>query len=198
MHEKRRTPTPPVRRLTIGRRRRVAGALLGAALAALLLTTCGGGSSSTSSTATNASSSPAKRLTARATALRACLQRNGVTLPSRGGGQSGPFGPDALAKGVTPEQLRAAMSKCSGGLGGGRRFGGARNAQRLEQFAACMQQNGVHLPAPNATGKGPVFDTKGIDRTSATFKKADAKCARKLFTRAGGPPNGPGAGAPAG
>jgi hypothetical protein len=183
-------------------RTRAALALLGALLAAmLLLSACGGGSKGTSSTTSSTATSTAQRFAARATALRACLQRNGVSLPQRKAdqpGQGGPFGPGGnLPKGVTREKLRAAMSKCGGDFGAGRRFG-ARNSQRLKAFAACMQQNGVHLPAPNTSGKGPVFDTKGVDTASATFKKADTKCASQLFRGAGGPPGGPGGGPGAG
>lgn len=201
MSEKNNTSTPLDSRGGAIRRTRAAMALLGAMLAAMLvLSACGGGSkSSSSSTAASASTSPAKDFAARASALRACLQRNGVTLPQRKAGQprpGGPFGADgALPKGVTREKLRAAMSKCGGDLGAGRRFG-ARNPQRLNAFATCMRQNGVPLPAPNTSGKGPVFDTNGTDTTSATFKKADAKCAKQLFRGGGGPPGAPGAGPP--
>lgn len=200
MSEKNHTSTPLDSRGGSVRPRHAATALLGVVLAAMLLSACGGGSkSNSSSTAANASTPPAKGLAARASALRTCLQRNGVTLPQRKAGQARPGGPfgagDSLPKGLTREKLRAAMSKCGGNLDGGRRFG-ARNPQRLDTFAACMRQNGVHLPAPNTSGKGPVFDTNGIDTTSATFKHADAKCARQLFRSAGGPPGGPGAGPP--
>ena len=34
-----------------------------------------------------------------------------------------------------------------------------------------MRENGVNLPAPNTSGNGPVFNTKGIDTSSATFKQ---------------------------
>ncbi len=79
--------------------------------------------------------------------------------------------------------------------GAGRGFNSARAKQALAKFAACMHENGVSLPAPNTSGKGPIFNTKGIDTTSATFKAAEAKCrgdlAGAFFAR-------PGAGAPAG
>ena len=57
-----------------------------------------------------------------------------------------------------------------------------------------MVKNGVKLPAPNTSGKGPIFNTKGINTKSAAFKAADAKCARELSpnrgTGAGGAPGG--------
>jgi len=53
--------------------------------------------------------------------------------------------------------------------------------QRYARFAACMRRHGVSLPAPNTSGKGPIFATKGPDPRSRTFKAADRKCARELF-----------------
>jgi hypothetical protein len=38
----------------------------------------------------------------------------------------------------------------------------------------------VNVPAPNTSGSGPVFDTKGIDTSSAQFKAAEAKCQSDL------------------
>jgi hypothetical protein len=55
--------------------------------------------------------------------------------------------------------------------------------QRYAKFAACMRKHGVSLPAPNTSGKGPIFDSKGFDPRSAAFKAADRKCARKLFPK---------------
>ncbi len=191
-------------------------ALLLALLAGLLLAACGGGSksastaASTAATSTSASSTSRARtrgqFAARAAALRTCLKNAGITLPERKPGQQGqrPGGPLGLGgggfklpKGVTRATLQEAFKKCGGGDFAGRRFGGARDPQRLAKFAACMRQNGVNLPAPNTSGKGPVFNTSGIDTTSETFKKADAKCVGELRPAAGAPGAG-GAGAPPG
>ncbi len=182
-------------------------------LAGLLLTACGGGSTTastagtTSTASTSASStSPAGapgQFRARAAALRTCLKKEGITLPERKPGEKGQrpggvFGLGGggrfqLPQGVTRAQMQAALKKCGANLAGLRRFGaGARNPQRLAKFAACMRQNGVNLPAPNTSGKGPVFDTNGLDTTSATFRKADVKCAKELL-----PPGGGGARIPA-
>ena len=140
---------------------------------------------------------------ARAAALRTCLKKEGITLPERkppsttGGQPRGPFGSGAprggfqLPKGVTREQMQAALKKCGAGSAGLHRFSGGRNPQRLAKFASCMRSNGVNLPSPNTSGKGPVFDTKGIDTTSSTFKQADAKCAKELQP-SGPPPGAPG------
>jgi hypothetical protein len=39
-----------------------------------------------------------------------------------------------------------------------------------------LREGGVNLPAPNTTGNGPVFNTKGIDTSSAQFRAAQARC----------------------
>jgi hypothetical protein len=62
-----------------------------------------------------------------------------------------------------------------------------------------MRKNGVKLPQPNTSGKGPIFNTKGIDTTSASFKAADAKCVRELRPGGSAQPGGraaPGGGTP--
>ena len=57
-----------------------------------------------------------------------------------------------------------------------------------------MRENGVNLPAPNTSGKGPVFNTKGINTSSTAFKSAESKCRSDLGAAAGGggPPSGGG------
>ncbi len=192
------------------RRRWTALALLCALLAGLALSACGSSGKSTSSASTTtgttsaSSTSPSRsrgRFGARASALRKCLKEHGITLPERKPGQrGGPFGGQGgfkLPSGVSRQQLQEAFQKC-GGLGGGARpFAGGRNPQRLAQFATCMRQNGVNVPAPNTSGKGPVFDTKGIDTGGETFKKALAKCQPELRPPgAGAGPGGPPGGEP--
>jgi hypothetical protein len=197
------------------RRTSAAAATLLHLLAALLLTACGGSSKSSSSTAaasatttTNgaAGAKGAGANGARFTALRECLQKNGVTLAKRtpgqggapgagggggGGGFRGGAGPQ-LPKGVTQSQFQAALKKCGGASfgRGGKGPGGARQPQRLAQFSACMAKNGVKLPAPNTSGKGPIFNTKGVNTSSAAFKAAYSKCMSELRPAGGG---GPGA-----
>jgi hypothetical protein len=192
----------------------VAAAIL---LLALLLAACGGGgsgsTSSASSTKANATGASGRgQFAARAAALRTCLKKAGIALPERKPGKSGsqrpggPFGGGGagggfqLPTGVSREKLQAALKKCGGGAGFGgaaRGLGGARSTQQLTKFAACMRTNGVKLPAPNASGKGPIFDTKGIDTTSAAFKAADAKCMKELRP-AGAEAGAPGGRAPGG
>lgn len=163
-------------------------------LAALLLTACGGSSKgSTSAGAKKTASGTASQPGARAAALRTCLQKAGITLPERKPGQGGtpgaggPLGGGApgeatkLPNGVSRAQLQAALKKCGGGQfpQGGKGFAAA-GAERFAKFAACMRKNGVKLPQPDTSGKGPIFNTKGIDTKSAAFKAANAKCAREL------------------
>ncbi|HUB36512.1 MAG TPA: hypothetical protein VL972_06775 [Solirubrobacteraceae bacterium] len=194
-------------------------AVLLLALAALLLSACGSsGSSNTATTSASANASgtgaagsgaPGGPGATRFTKVRECLKKEGITLPKfRPGG--GPYGARGivkpgtgpqLPKGMTRAQYEAAIKKCGGGAFGHRRFfgGGARLKNpaykaALAKFAACMKQNGVALPAPNTSGTGPIFDTKGLDTTGATFKAAQVKCASDLrFAR---PAGAPGAAAP--
>jgi hypothetical protein len=154
--------------------------------------------------------------------LRTCLEKAGITLPERKPGKpgtngaqrpGGPFGSGGasgygggfqLPKGVTQKQFQAALKKCGGGnfAPGARRPGGARNAQQLAKFATCMRSDGVKLPAPNTSGKGPIFDTKGIDTTSSAFRRAETKCAKQLrpagAAQGGAPGAGGGPGSPGG
>lgn len=188
-----------------------AAAVLVLLLACLGLAACGSSSGSSSGT-TSASASTTTTGTAgaagtkgansgRFAAMRECLQKNGITLPQRtpdqrrppgaaggflGGGGGGTGGPQ-LPKGVTRAQYEAALKKCGGGNFAGRGRGGTRFKSpafqaALAKFATCLRKNGVNVPAPNTSGNGPVFDTKGIDTSSAKFKAAEAKCQSDLRT----------------
>jgi hypothetical protein len=186
---------------------------LAIALAGLVLASCGG-SSNTSSTATaSAAASPPGAGASgggRFAALRECLAKNGITLPRRtpGQGRGGvlPGGAGAarrLPAGVTRAQFEAAVKKCGGlprggSLGGARRLNNPAFTAALAKFAACMRSGGVKLPEPNTSGKGPVFNTTGVDTNSPQFRSARAKCQsalRGVLPGAGGPPA---AGAPGG
>jgi hypothetical protein len=138
------------------------------------------------------STGPSGRYGARFSALRECLQKNGVTLPPRTPGQGPPRGGflggasgRQLPGGVSREKFQAALRKC-GAPGRIARFGGAARfhnpafAQALTKFAACMRENGINLPAPNTSGNGPIFNTTGIDTTSPQFASAEEKCRSDL------------------
>jgi hypothetical protein len=179
-------------------RRKPATAVLILLLAGLLLAACGGSSSSSSSSNASASATsaggggggPTGPGAGRFQALRECLQKNGITLPKRAPGTRRPpgaggfFGGGAprLPTGVTRAQYEAALKKCGGGrfAGPGRLLSSPARVQALTQFAACMRQNGVSLPAPNTSGNGPVFDTRGLNTTSSQFTTAEAKCRSDL------------------
>ena len=50
----------------------------------------------------------------------------------------------------------------------------------LTRFAACMRSHKVNVPPPNLSGKGPLFDMKGVNTTSPQFRVALDQCS-KLF-----------------
>jgi hypothetical protein len=206
------------------RRGPVAAVVLTVLLAACIgVAACGGSSSSSSSaksSPTTASASSASSgsqgggpSAGRFAAMRACLQKNGITLPQRspgtrrpnggvGGFLGGAGGSPHLPKGVTRTQYQAALKKCAGAnfaAGRGGRLNNPAFKQVLAKFATCLRQNGVNVPAPNTSGTGPVFNTKDINTRSAKFKAAESKCQSALrgtFGRrpggAGVPPGGPG------
>jgi hypothetical protein len=190
-------------------RRKPAAAVLVLVLAALVLAACGSSSSTTSSTTAAASASTTPSGSAgggRFSALRECLQKQGITLPRRSPGTPGAGGlPGSgsgqgrtLPSGVSRAQFEAATKKCGGGsfARGGRALNSPARTKTLTAFAACMRSNGVNLPAPNTSGKGPVFNTSGLNTSSAQFKGAQAKCASTLQAAfagrggAGAPPAG--------
>ena len=177
-------------------------------LATLALTACGGSSKGPSASAAATRTSTTGR-DGRFAALRECLLKNGITLPQRSAGQRPQPGRGGLQlpRGVTQAQFQAALKKCRGGAGGLLGGGGSANpsnTKALAKFASCMRQNGVNLPTPNTSGNGPVFNTKGIDTSSAKFKAARSKCQNDLrgtfAGRAGGgtPPPGAANGVPPG
>jgi hypothetical protein len=141
---------------------------------------------------------------ARFTAIRACLAKKGITLPQRtpgahglpGGTPGAPGlpggGAQQLPKGMTRAQFTEALESCGdSGFAGGRFGRGGFRARHafdsprfhavLESFATCMRQNGINVGEPNTSGKGPVFDTKGINTGSLRFRDASLKCRSAFF-----------------
>jgi len=109
---------------------------------------------------------------------------------AKAGEGSGAGGGPALPKGVTRAQFEAALKKCGGGGGGGggrflrsgaARFNSPVFRQALAKYASCLRQNGVNVPVPNTSGKGPVFSTKGLNTSSPQFKTATTKCRGALI-----------------
>ena len=197
---------------------RPAIAAIAVALASLALAACGGSSStSTTTTAASAGSTATTPATgkrsfpgaARFAALRECLKKNGISLPRRTpgkrpapgvGGLLGGGASPVLPKGVSRTKYEAVLEKCGGGFAPGRfragrsRFRDPEAKKALAKFAACMRENGIKLAEPNTSGKGPIFDTKGIDTASAKFTAAEQKCRVDLQSALGARP-GAGAGA---
>jgi hypothetical protein len=198
------------------------GAVLVLLLASLGLAACGGSSNTTATSANASATAPRGATGTGATgpggtrfeAVRECLQKNGIKLPQRppgqrGGRPGGPSGPRGffggagganspqLPNGVSRAQLQAAIKKCGGGAGGqilrrGTRLKSPAYLAALTKFATCMRENGVNVPAPNTSGNGPIFSTKGLNTASAQFRSAELKCRSDLI---GALRRGPGAGA---
>jgi hypothetical protein len=189
--------------------RRLRPALALAVLAACVtLAACGSSASSSTTTANTATGSAAPANPAgpgRFAAVRSCLQKQGITLPPRSGGRTpgGPGGRGGLLggggglqppKGVSQTQFQEALKKCgAGNFTRPGRFSSASAKAAFTKFAACMREHGVNLPVPNTSGTGPVFNTSGINTTSATFKTAEGKCRSDLqgaFPGGRGAPSG--------
>ncbi|MFZ0091690.1 MAG: hypothetical protein WAL63_19460 [Solirubrobacteraceae bacterium] len=193
---------------------------LAVAIAALCLTACGsssstssgasgsGGSSSTTASAANGHSGVDR------SKFAACLKSHGVTLPQRPPGSGGYGGgtPPAGANGSGAThrgyffggggagrgqfanlKFRAAIRACGGGhftAGRGGHF--ALHQAAVTKFVACVKQHSFTLPAPNFSGKGPIFPPS-IEKNEG-FQAAAKACASDLrpagAPRPGGPPPG--------
>jgi hypothetical protein len=197
-------PVPqPTRRQRI--RPLLALCALGACVALAACGSSGSGSSSAANSSSTATNKAGGQGASRFAALRSCLQKQGIKLPAPPSGASrvqgrpgsgaaggGPRG-FQLPAGVTQAQFQAALKKCGGGgrtRGGAGAFRGASARAGLVKYAACLRQNGIDVPEPNTTGKGPVFSTKGIDTSSSKFKAAQSKCQSDLQGAFRGRPGG--------
>jgi hypothetical protein len=181
-----------------------------ALVATLALAACG---SSSSRTSTNASSTTPATTTGGGRfgngKVAACLRQHGVALPNRPPGgrpRSGArrrggflFGGGPNASPAQRRKLQAAFQACGGRAGGFRRFNPGSNPAfkaALAKYVACVRKNGFDLPAPNTSGKGPVFDPSKVNRKDPKFVAASAKC--QVLLQQGGPGGAPGGGAPPG
>jgi hypothetical protein len=171
--------------------RRIATVAVAPGLAVLVLAACG---SSSSKTTSSASASAATTTTipgttqpqgGRLAPLRECLQKQGITLPERKPGTPG--GRPTLPSGISRAQFEAAVKKCTGGnlprrgpgsLAGSLKVPAVHAA--LNTFANCMRQHGVNVPPPNTSGKGPVFNTSGLNVASSQFHSAQVACTPAL------------------
>ncbi|HEV3229687.1 MAG TPA: hypothetical protein VGY97_09450 [Solirubrobacteraceae bacterium] len=185
----------------------------------LVLAGCGGSSSSshkaaaTPSGASGATGSrgPGGRFIgnpARRAAIQACLRKQGITLPTRPGGatgppgtagRGGPTGPGGTTGrrfGAPPFRnpaFVAAARKCGlvlvpGRFGAGRPFGTFFRAA-VGRYVTCVRQHGFPLPNPSTTG--PPFKRGQFNTSDPRFVAANAKCQGLLpGGGAGGPPGG--------
>jgi hypothetical protein len=155
-------------------------------------TTTPGGS--TASTTPSTSTAPGQTGTPGMAAIRACLAKKGITLPEKH-----PLADAHLPSGMSHAQLYEEVQRCAGGLlppgrGHFHRFPGAAGPKGfhnpfnnprfhtvLARFSACLRQHGIDVGEPNTSGKGPIFDTKGINTGSPQFKAATAECRSTLL-----------------
>jgi hypothetical protein len=123
---------------------------------------------------------------------RGAAGRSGPTTPNGPGGgfrgalrtSSGGFRNLSAAERARLQAMRAAFQACGGarfgrfrgGFGGGAGPGNAPSRAALRRFVACMRANGVELPAPNTSGRGPIFDSSKIDRSAPAFQRASRAC----------------------
>jgi hypothetical protein len=174
------------------RRRHSATAVLLVALASIVLAACGGSTPSSSSSASTGTGAKAPSSTAsgavgkgRLGALRECLKRNGITLPQRKPGAGGLLGGGSIPTGASRARYEAALKKCgndftprAGTLPS--RLATPQAKQALAKFATCMRENGVKIGEPNTSGKGAVFNTKGVNTRTPAFAAATSKCRSDL------------------
>jgi hypothetical protein len=152
-------------------RRRAAVCLPALLLACAGLAACGGSSSTTSGAG---ATTPASRSAA---ALRASAGRSttaGSTSPNTQASTSRrskllPFGALTHARSAPSHapRMSSAASKAF--------------RQALVKFALCLRQNGVDIPAPSVSGKGPLFGSKGLKTNTPQFRSASAKCRATLL-----------------
>ena len=107
----------------------------------------------------------------------------GGEMPEGGeGGPPGGFG------GEQSEEQKKAFEECGvetpefkGGAGGKPNTNSAAFKKQVNEYVACVRENGYELGEPNFSGEGPVFEK--AESESAEFKKASAQCQELL----GGP-----------
>ena len=182
---------------------------------AIVLAACGSSSNTSSRSASSGSAASAAAGGANAAARTkfvACLKAHGVTLPNRppgarrrpnvgegggfgggggffGGGGNGAPGAagGARASRLNNPKMRAALQACGAGRFPQRRFTPSKAA--VTKFVACVKQHGYNLPAPNFSGKGPIFPAS-IEHDKK-FQAAVKPCASELRP-AGAPGSGAG------
>jgi hypothetical protein len=168
----------------------------------------GGSSTETTSTASSAKEGGPGGMFNISEEAKACLKEKGVELPGFKGGEGGPpasgekpergempeggapeGGPPAGGfGGEGSEEMKKAFEECGvetpefkGGAGGKPNTNSAAFKKQVNEYVACVRENGYELGEPNFSGEGPVFEKS--ESESAEFKKASAQCQELL----GGP-----------
>jgi hypothetical protein len=98
-------------------------------------------------------------------------------------------------------KMQAAFKACAadlpkGGFRGGRfggGFGGRPQRAAITKFVTCIRSHGYNLPAPNLSGKGPVFPSK--IESNAKFQAASRSCRNLLVPQGAGSGSGGGSSA---
>jgi hypothetical protein len=190
--------------------KRISIAALALIVGSLVLVGCGGSgggsSTATSTTSTTASSGEGKGgMFNISEEAKACLKEKGVELPGFKGGEGGPpssgekpeggelpergeGGPPGGFGGEGSEEMKKAFEECGverpefkGGAGGKPSTNSAAFKKQVNEYVACVRENGYELGEPNFSGEGPIFEK--AESESAEFKKASAQCQELL----GGP-----------
>ncbi|HEX3239666.1 MAG TPA: hypothetical protein VHR18_05975 [Solirubrobacterales bacterium] len=131
----------------------------------------------------------------------ACLEEQGVELPEMGEGGGLPEG-GAPPTGEPPEggppegfgggeDMQKAFEECGidapqGGGAGGPPTDSAEFRESIEDYVACVRENGYDLPDPNLSGEGPVFSESEVDQSDPEFKAASEECQSLIGTPGGG------------
>ncbi len=136
---------------------------------------------------------------------RACLKEKGVELPEFKAGAGGmppqggempaggPPGAAAGAGGEKLEEQKGALEECGvelpelkgpAGQGAAPSTNSAAFRKQVDEYVACVRENGYELAEPDFSGAGPIFEK--AESESAAFKKASAQCQGLL----GGPQGG--------
>jgi hypothetical protein len=171
----------------------------------------GGSSTGTSTTPTTASSGEGKGgMFNISEEAKACLKEKGVELPGLKGGEGGPpstggkpeggempkrgeGGPPGGFGGEGSEEMKKAFEECgvetpgfkggAGGAGGKPNTNSAAFKKQVNEYVACVRENGYELGEPNFSGEGPIFEKS--ESESAEFKKASARCQELLGGQGG-------------
>jgi hypothetical protein len=122
-----------------------------------------------------------------------------------GFGASGRFGPTGASgpRGsfASNPKYAAALRACAADLGGGFAGGGgfarpgastgafnpnsAADRAAVTSYVACVRKHGFDLPAPNFSGKGPVFNTAHVNTSNPKFIAASSACQSLLHFASG-------------